>query len=429
MRRRFFCRHLSCISHQSFIHFLMGATSPLLQAFQASPSANSVLVTDPSASTAAPTRPSTTFLNPPTYTATEDSAITARESADAAMGPDHSDFDECNCGCSLNTVSDRESPGNRTKGRSAWTTEIQSDTDVMKWATLCKFGRGINCKLCATFVKMRRYFDTSNWDSNSGHINGNNHLEKKGERQWADRREEIDRSKNHENGTVVVPPKLKGQATLSSLFNKQRQESSLLSAATSTSISSCNVSSTARAISLSPATSNTPVSKCCAGIIPRKLGMEDKLAVMAKYSQIQDTSNYLIKEYGELSGLYNLFSRGCMGEGVNRTRLTCPGIRCNECQTLWTSQSSAFKKIVRRRGGNLLTAERCLNAPVLSKDDANAMQKFIHNGPLLYFKEGPGTTLFQMLQHRILFYNQAKVCNFLLYQYNYLSYYSFIHSF
>ena len=123
----------------------MGATSPLLQAFQASPSANAVLVVDPSGATAASTRPATTFLNPPNSTATKASAITARTSADAAMGPDHSDFKECNCGCGLNTVSAREQYGNGTRGRSAWTTEIQSDTDVKKWATLCKFGMGVNC--------------------------------------------------------------------------------------------------------------------------------------------------------------------------------------------------------------------------------------------------------------------------------------------
>ena len=86
------------------------------------------------------------------------SAITTQTSADAAMGPDHLDTEECNCGCGLNTVSAREQSGNGTRARSVWTTKIQSDTDVKKWATLCKFGRGINCNLCATLVKMRRYF-------------------------------------------------------------------------------------------------------------------------------------------------------------------------------------------------------------------------------------------------------------------------------
>ena len=101
------------------------------------------------------------------------------------------------------------------------------------------------------------------------------------------------------------------------------------------------------------------------------------------------------------------YTKACKGEGVTRTRETCPGIQCDECQYTWTKKSTKLKDIVNRRGVNLLTAERYLNAPALSEDDKEAMQNFIHNSPTLYFKR-EGTELYKMVEHRIFYYKKLR---------------------
>ena len=80
--------------------------------------------------------------------------------------------------------------------------------------------------------------------------------------------------KNLEDGIVVLPPKLNVQASLASLFSKQRASGSGTSRAKSTSTGS-------------KAQLPTPVSKLCEGIIPRKLGLGKKLSLMNKYCQME----------------------------------------------------------------------------------------------------------------------------------------------
>ena len=188
--------------------------------------------------------------------------------------------------------------GNRKRGKVAWSHGIQSHPKVVKWENLCKFGRGIHCHICPSFIKMRRYFDSSNWACIGGHIHVQKHEEKRQARQWTERQEEIDWLKNLEDGTVLLPPKLKAQASLASLFSKQRASGSGTSRAKSTSTGS-------------KARPPTPVSKLCEGIIPRKLGSGKKLSLMNTYCQIGSTSKYHMQEYGDC--LY----KGLQGRGCN----------------------------------------------------------------------------------------------------------------
>ena len=68
--------------------------------------------------------------------------------------------------------------------------------------------------------------------------------------------------------------------------------------------------------------------------------------------------------------------------------------------------------------------ERCLNAPVLSEDDAFTMKQFINNNISLWFKKA-GQDLHAMVKHRVQFYEKVKVCfTMLIYALNLLDSYS-----
>ena len=84
------------------------------------------------------------------------------------------------------------------------------------------------------------------------------------------------------------------------------------------------------------------------------------------------------------------------------------GVRCDNCHTLWYKNSSRFKEVVQRCGGNFLTAIRLLNAPAFSEEDETMMDKFNHT-PQQYVNEGSGRELITMVKHWLEFYREAKV--------------------
>ena len=380
--------------------------SPLVQPAQAGPS--TTVASTEHAFTTATTDPAQSGPSANVATTAQASTTTTTTTNTGRL-----DSEECTCGCGLDTKSAKAQSADTKRGKVDWCHEIQSHPDVYmkKYATLCKFGKGIRCNLCAVFVRMRRDFDTSNWDSTGGHISGIKHGEKETARRYREAVDERERLKAQADGIVVLPKKPKAQSSLLGLFKKTASKEAA-SPASNTQVTS-------------PA-SNTRVttgSKSCEGIIPRKFGYGKKLAMMNTYAILSPTANYTM---GELigSGTFNLYAKTCKGAGIIRTRKTCPGIRCDDCQGLWTTRSTKLKLLVDKRGGSLLTMERCLNAPVLSEDDAVTMKQFINNNISLWFKKA-GQDLHAMVKHRVQFYEKVKVCfTMLIYALNLLDSYS-----
>ena len=131
---------------------------------------------------------------------------------------------------------------------------------LKNYAILCKFGKGICCNLYRSSVRMRRDFDTSNWDSKGGHIYSQKHGGKKTARKYRESIDEMERLKAEEDGIVVLPKKSKAQALLLGLF---RKASSTSADASNTEGSSSTNKSRA---------SSTRARVTTEGIIPMKFG-------------------------------------------------------------------------------------------------------------------------------------------------------------
>ena len=76
--------------------------------------------------------------------------------------------------------------------------------------------RGMLQSLCV-FVRTRRDFDTSNWDSKGDHIYSQKHGEKKTAQKYHESVDERERLKTEEDGIAVLPKKPKVQASLPGL--------------------------------------------------------------------------------------------------------------------------------------------------------------------------------------------------------------------
>ena len=146
----------------------------------------------------------------------------------------------------------------------------------------------------------------------------------------------------------------------------------------------------------------------CGGIIPAAANLQSSLNIMHRYVCPAQTAEYQLNQLGNTLN-YNLFSLNCTRVGIVRERRSCRGVRCNECQQMWTNRSSYYKKLVNKWGEKLSTAERCLNAPYLSDADGIFMHNFCHHNTIYLKVNTHGNNLRELIQQRYEFYRTAKV--------------------
>ena len=356
----------------------------------------------------------------------------------------------CGCGCGLDTRAAKAKLGETKRGKMEWCPALLASPEVAKkhWYTPCKFGLFINCNLCNSHVKMRRPFDTNAWTSSGGHCDSlktKKHIERVIARRAHDDYEERSRRKAAADGLVIISRKKpKGQASLRGFFinNVSPSRMSVSTGSSSTSVTSVSASVATGASSVSGLTTSVSGTnsheessifscghksrasssveslsgsvsqtshgiKTCEGIIPSRCKLGNHVLQMKKYGSIVFGGKYVIKEFSD-THTYNLYARTCEGMGIPRSRKTCVGVRCDNCHTLWFKNSSRYKEVVQRRGGNFLTAIRLLNTPALSEEDEIMMDKF-NRTPHQYVNEGSGRDLITMVKHRLEFYREAKV--------------------
>ena len=152
-------------------------------------------------------------------------------------------------------------------------------------------------------------------------------------------------------------------------------------------------------------------SMSCSGIMPlTRSSFNLLLDIYEKYIS-RPGDAYMFKKIG-CSTQANAYSSHCTGVGIPRSGRVNPGLRCNECQEVWSTENWRLREKVNRRGGLISQVLCILYRRDISSEDYKTLLRFKKTD--VGFLNENGIVLREKVMALREFYNVAKVIDFIV---------------